>query len=198
MMYVASKYAIVEESIEFVPFIKGAELTGRAQFSEKGFLSFDIKSKGKSRAFASVISTHLQHSEAPATPEESDRVARTAQINKISKQLQKKIRQGHNVIFTGDLNQSEEELNSFLTQRQINWLRRDTSVVGKPTWDGDHWCAKLMGKPSSGAQVLDYTFIAGKTDSISTKIMGTGYSSLEFRRQAKSDHHLLFSTITVG
>lgn len=198
MMYVASKYEIVENSIEFIPFVKGTELTGRAQFSEKGFLSFDVQSQGKRNPFASIILTHLQHSEVSAEPENGDRIARAAQMNKIAKQIQKKVKQGYNVIFTGDLNQSEEELNTFLKQNQINWLRRDALVQGKPTWGGDQWCAKLMGKPSSGPLVLDYTFIAGKTVAISTDIIGTGYSGLEFRREATSDHDLLFSTITVG
>ncbi len=198
MMYIASKYEIVGSSIEFVPFMKGTELTGRAQFSEKGFLSFDIKSQGEKTPFATVISTHLQHSEIPAKPEDREKIARTMQMNKIAKQIQKKVAQGHNVIFTGDLNQEEEELNTFLDRHQINWLRRDASVQGKTTWGGDQWCAELMSKLSSGSLVLDYTFIAGKATAISTRVIETGYSGLEFRPEATSDHDLLFSTITVG
>ena len=36
MMYIVSKYEIVEDSIEFIPFEKETELTGRAKYSEKG------------------------------------------------------------------------------------------------------------------------------------------------------------------
>lgn len=198
MMYIASKYEIEEESIEFVPFVKGVELTGRAQGSEKGFLSFAIKSRGEKAAFATVISTHLQHSEIPAQPETSERVARTMQMKKIAEEIQRKVKEGQNVIFTGDLNQEEEELNTFLEQYQINSLRRDATVKGRSTWGGDQWCAKLMNKPSSGSLVLDYTWIAGKAIAISTKIIGTGYSGFEFRREATSDHDLLFSTIHLG
>lgn len=198
MMYVASKYEIEKDSIEFVPFVKGTELTGRAQHSEKGFLSFDIKSQGKKAPFATVISTHLQHSEIPAKPEDDDRRARAAQMNKIAKQIESKVKQGGAVIFTGDLNQEEAELNAFLDRNRINWLRRDPSVQGKSTWGGDKWCAELMGKPPSGPLVLDYTLIAGKATAISTRVIGTGYSGLEFRPKATSDHDLLFSTITVG
>lgn len=197
MMYVGSKYEIVESSIKFVPFVKGTELTGRAQFSEKGFLSFDIKSQGENSPFASVISTHLQHSEVSEQPTDEDKIARAAEMNKIVKQIQKKVEKGLNIIFTGDLNQSEEELNTFLDKNRIDWLRRDVALQGKPTWGGDEWCAALMGKPSSGPMVLDYTFIAGKTVAISTKIIGTGYSGLEFSPEATSDHELLFSTITL-
>jgi len=195
MMYVASKYEI--DSIEFVPFKKDTELTGRARFSEKGFLSFDIKSCGNKTPFATVISTHLQHSEIPAAPISDDTKSRAIQMNKIANHIKTKIKQGHAVIFTGDLNQNETELKTFLKTRQINWLRRDPLVEGKTTWDGDQWCAKLTRKPVSGSLVLDYTFIAGKATSISTQIMDTGYSGLEFRKDATSDHALLFSTITV-
>ncbi len=197
MMYVASKYEIVEHSIEFTPFIKGVEVTGRAQFSEKGILSFDIKNQGDQNSFASVISTHLQHSEIPAHPEESEKISRAAQMDRIIRQIQGKIQQDKNVIFTGDLNQSEDELNTFLQKRQINWLRRDEQIHGQQTWDGDQWCATLMNKQPSGPQVLDYTFIAGRAAAITTQILGTGYCGSEFRPKARSDHDLLFSTITI-
>ncbi len=197
-MYIASKYEIVKDSIEFVPFVKGVELTGRGQFSEKGFLSFDVKSRGGASPFATVISTHLQHSEIPEIPEDEERRARFAQMMKIAKQIQAKMEQGKAVIFTGDLNQDENEMKAFLDRSRIDWLRRDPTVQGMPTWGGDKWCADLMGKPASGSLVLDYTLIAGKTASISTKIIENGYSGLEFRPNATSDHNLLFSTVTLG
>ena len=198
MMYVASKYEIAIDSIEFIPFVKGTELTGRAQYSEKGVLSFDILSQDSKAPIATIISTHLQHSEIPANPENDERKARAIQMNKIANQIKVKIEQDEAVIFTGDLNQEENELNAFLEQHQIDWLRRDPTVEGTPTWGGDKWCADLMGKPSSGSLTLDYTFIAGKATAISTRIIGTGYSGLEFRPEATSDHDLLFSTIIVG
>ncbi len=198
MRYVASKYEIAKDSIELVPFVKGTELTGRAKYSEKGFLSFDIINRGSKDPFATVISTHLQHSETPANPENEDRKARAAQMNKIANQIKTKIKQSGTVIFTGDLNQKESELKIFLDQNQIDWLRRDPSVRGSPTWGGDKWCAELMKKPSSAPLTLDYTLIAGKGAAISTKIVRTGYSGLEFKPEATSDHHLLFSTITLS
>lgn len=196
MMYVASKYEIAKDSIEFVPFIKGKELTGRAEHSEKGFLSFNLRSQGGD--LATVVSTHLQHSEIPELPEEGERGARAAQMKKIVDYIKRIVARGVPVIFTGDLNQSEEELKEFLTHHQIDWLRRDPSVEGKITWGGDEWCAKLMGKPPSKPLVLDYAFVAGRGVSISTKIKGTGYSGSEFKREATSDHNLLYSRVLIG
>lgn len=192
MMYVASKYEIVKDSIQFIPFVKGTELTGRAQHSEKGVLSFDIKSSNAETSFATILSTHLQHSETPEKPEAFEIASRRKQMEKIAKQIQDIVTR-NNVIFTGDLNQDEIELQSFLKDHQ-----RDPSVQGKVTWGGDAWCAKLMEKPASGPTVLDYTFVAGEGATIATKIIETGYSGSEFRSDATSDHFLLFSTITVS
>lgn len=192
MMFVASKYKIARKSIEFVPFIKGVELTGRAQYSEKGFLSFDIVSHGAVGPFASIISTHLQHSEIPAEPEDYEKEGRAKQMNKIARQIQKKVDLGHAVLFTGDLNMEESELPN------IDGLRRDPAVQGEVTWGGDKWCSNLMGKKASLPLVLDYTMIAGNANSISTKIIDTGYSGDEFRPNATSDHYLLFSTIVMN
>lgn len=192
MMYVASKYKIVKESIEFIPFIKGVEVTGRAQYSEKGFLSFDLMSKG--RVFATIISTHLQHSEIPSNPKDHEKKARTKQLNKIVKHMRIKAGLGHAVVLTGDFNLAEDELNAV---KEFDFIKRDPSVSGKVTWGGDKWCADLMGKPNSDPMVLDYTVIAGNAAAISTTIHQTGYSALEFRPKALSDHHLLFTTVTV-
>jgi len=46
-------------------------------------------------------------------------------------------------------------------------------------------------------KVLDYTFVAGRVETICTQIFETDYSGTEFRVKARSDHNLLFSTITV-
>lgn len=197
MMYVASKYEIDKDSIAFVPFKKGTELTGRAKYSEKGVLSFDLVSRGAKTPLATILSTHLQHSEIPEHPEADEKMARDKQMQKIAHQIKTKVDQSGAVIFTGDLNQDETELQDFLHRHHIDWLQRDPSVQKKTTWDGDMWCARLMGKPSSGPLVLDYTFIAGKAKAISTKVHGTGYSGLEFRKEATSDHDFLFSTITL-
>jgi hypothetical protein len=197
MMYVASKYEIVEDSIEFTPFIKGTELTGPSRFSEKGFLSFDLKSRGETTPFASVISTHLQHSKIPGEPEPDEKEVRKLQMTKIARKVDEKIGRGLGAIVTGDLNQSESELDDFLKTRTIHPLRRDPDVVGQVTWGGDEWCARLMGKPPSNPEVLDYTLIAGDIASIQTEVHETGYEGVRFSAEARSDHYLLFNRIKI-
>ncbi|MBJ7450318.1 MAG: hypothetical protein JHC93_08185 [Parachlamydiales bacterium] len=194
-LYIASKYEIIKDSIEFTPFIKGSEITGRGAKSEKGFLSFDIKSYGDNHACANIISTHLQHSEVPSKPEATDVTSRAAQMKKIGQKIQDKIDKGYNVILTGDLNQEEIEIDNFLSHYEKDWLRRDPNVVGISTWGGDKWGEKLTDYASSKDQVLDFTFIAGKTLDISTTILDNGFSGLEFRPSALSDHNAIFSTI---
>lgn len=198
MMYVASKYEIDQESIEFTPFIKGTELTGPSRFSEKGFLSFDLKSRGDAAPFATVISTHLQHSEVPGDPQPDEIEVRRLQMTKIARKVDEKIGKGLGVIVTGDLNQSEAELKEFLSTRTINPLKSDPNIAGRVTWGGDAWCARLMGKPASKPEVLDYTLIAGDIASIETEVYETGYEGAIFKAEARSDHYLLFNTIRVN
>ncbi len=198
MMYVASKYEIVQSSVAFVPFEKGTELTGRAQWSEKGYLSFDIRSQGAKSSFATVISTHLQHSEIPAKPEPDEVKARFLQMKRIAKLIQQKIEENRNVIFTGDLNMENEEQVKMHPILDPLLLKCDSYIQESSTWMGDKWCAKLMDKPASGPLVLDYTYTAGLVRAISTKILNQPFESSEFFPDVLSDHSLLFSTITLG
>lgn len=196
MMYVASKYQIVKNSILFEPFLKGTELTGRARFSEKGYLSFKIET-GEKSDLLTVISTHLQHSEIPQQPTKEETCSRALQMKKIAFHVKQIVGNGGSVLFVGDLNQEETELHTSLKNCNIDW-RRDESVVGKPTWGGDSWCAKLTSKPASPSQVLDYALAVGKISSISTKIIDCGFSGLKFNPKATSDHELLFTTIELN
>jgi hypothetical protein len=188
MLFVASKYEI--DALAFTPFVKKTEISGRAQNAEMGFLSFDLKSQNQT--IAHVVTTHLQPSEVPAQPEDHEAVSRASQMRKIAHHIQQKL--NTNILFTGDLNQTEEELNS----HRFNWLRRDPEVLGKSTWGGDAWCARLMNKPASPPLTLDYTFVAGKAVDIQTQILDNNYNAEQFRPEALSDHHLLFSRITLG
>ena len=121
MMYIASKYKIVEGSIEFDPFVKGAEVTGDAQYSEKGVLTFDIET-GRRECPVSVVSDPFASFECPEHPEESERVSRAAQMDRCIKKIQNKVNRGQKVIFTGDLNADEDELDTYFSQRRIDWL----------------------------------------------------------------------------
>lgn len=191
MMLVLSKYQPVETSIEFIPFEKDVELTGRAKWSGKGFLSFDIKGAGETAPFASIVSTHLQHSEIPASATPDDVRSRALQMRKIARKVDEKVRAHLNVIITGDFNAEEKEL-----EVPPDW-RRDESIRGRPTWGGDGWCASLEGKQASGPLVLDYAFIAGKTLSIVTQIEETGYRENEFIVWATSDHYALINKLVI-
>jgi endonuclease/exonuclease/phosphatase family metal-dependent hydrolase len=194
MMYVASKYEIQKDSIEFDAFVKDKEITGRARFSEKGVLSFDLLSKGQKKPVVSIISMHLQHSEIPGKPTKEDQVSRRLQMEKIAKKIHGKIALNLPVIFTGDLNQEEQELDSFIKSNP-GLLRRDPAIDGLETWGGDAWCARLQNKPSSKPLFLDYTFIAGQTESIKTTVIDMGYDGKQFLEEASSDHKMLFSKI---
>ncbi|MDP1609203.1 MAG: hypothetical protein Q8L98_07820 [Chlamydiales bacterium] len=207
MMYVASKYPIDRNSITFTPFTKGEELTGRAAHSEKGLLSFDL-----ANCPVSIVSTHLQHSEIPeqATPE--DEKSRPKQMERIAQKIKNLHEKGKIVIFTGDLNNQEKELlptmealeliRSSVQEPSTNTLRflhRGQNVAGKPTWGGDAWCTKFMGRTSSKDLVLDYTFVSEEAE-IMTEIHQVGFDSekppLE-QRDALSDHCALLSRITL-
>ncbi len=193
MMYVASKCEIVAHSIEFTPFVKGTEVTGRAASSEKGFLSFDLKD-----THVSIICTHLQHSEIPAKAEPMDITSRKLQMLKIAEKIQEKRNEGKIVIFTGDLNQEEKELYDTLEQEIFENLKlqRDPLVENIPTWGGDAWCAKLEGKEPSPSLVLAYTFAAG-AKKITTAVIDVGFKGDEFRFHALSDHKPIYSTVVL-
>lgn len=247
MMYVASKYHIKKESIQFTPFIKDDEVKGRAASSEKGFLSFELDfKKDQKRAF--VISSHLQHSEVPEKSEPYEVECRQKQIAAIMKRVAEieKIAPHSTIILTGDLNQTEKELldpNQGIDlypakPRLLQWLKvfknapllnriyafakerlpyekvlkdnqstanaellqkfhRAESALGRPTWGGEKWGADLMGKKASNPLTLDYTFVSNGSE-IETQIISAKFDREKFSRKARSDHDMLFSTITVA
>ena len=197
MMYVASKYRIHPDSVSFVPFVKGVELTGPGALSEKGVLSFNIHSGQEKEPCAHIIATHLQHSETSSYPEAHEIQSRKIQSRKIIKQIQEKTdRENLPVIWTGDFNQTEPEFQA-IAREVSQLLRRDPKVEGIPTWDGDEWSAKLMNKVISKPEVLDYTCIAGPNTTISTRVIETGYRGDRFTLEALSDHFVLYSLITL-
>lgn len=237
MMYVASKYEIVAESISFTPFVKDSlitriitwagsiqnylfhhpiafflsprrswseigelvqanlpqiELTGRAASSEKGFLSFDLKDKN-----VTVICTHLQHSERPEAPTEDDINSRRLQMLKIARKIEAERARGRIVIFLGDLNQAESELQETLNTPEFQrlGLKRSPNVCEQSTWGGDAWCARLRGEEPSKELVLDYIFVAGAE--IETQIYDVGFNGTRFDPNALSDHKPLLSKVTL-
>jgi hypothetical protein len=116
------------------------------------------------------------------------------QMAKIADKIERQAALGLNVIFTGDLNQIEAEI----AEHSVN-LRRDPKAHGVATWGGDAWSAKVENKMASQPLVLDYAFIAGKAVAIETKVIeDPHYKSEEYSPDARSDHRLLFSTVSLG
>ena len=102
-----------------------------------GFLSFDLEGTN-----VSVIHTHLQPSDVPSQPKLREMRSRAAQIDKMARHILRKQTQGFKIFLTGDLNQSENELNASLVRNGLQ-LRRDPAIVGKATWGGEKWGADL-------------------------------------------------------
>ena len=197
MMFIASRYEIDLSSLTFYPFIKEVELTGRAKFSEKGFVVFDLKNPAEKKPFATMISTHLQHSEIPSQPTALEVSSREAQMRKIANVIHEKITKGLPVILTGDLNQNEQELTQSLNHYSLSQYQRDPSAQGCSTWGGDAWCSDLMNKTFSSPMVLDYTLGFGSVEKIETFVHSNSFESTKFKTEALSDHHLLYSVITI-
>lgn len=169
------------------------ELTGRAASSEKGFLSFTLENSK-----VTVICTHLQHSETPAVPTGDDKLSRRFQMFKIAEKIKSERGKGNIVIFTGDLNQEESELNITLQGENFKHLQlqRDEKVQKQHTWGGDGWCAPLRNEPISAPLVLDYTFAVG-AKSITTKIHDVGFKGDKFQLDVLSDHKPLLSRVSL-
>lgn len=205
MLYIASKYEIVKESIEFAPFPKEC-MSGRASKSEKGVLSFDLKSQGQDKAFIRVFSTHLQHSEESAFPQEEEVAAREAQMQFIMTKINAV--KDKAVLFLGDLNLSDEPLdvekdkkvvrqnNEFENASWSNRFIRNVTNLLEKTWGGDSWCTRFMDKRASKPLTLDYALLyKGSAHSITTKVQPSTYDGSKFVRSARSDHKALLTRV---
>ncbi len=66
----------------------------------------------------------------------------------------------------------------------------------KSTWNGDEFCAKLMGKKVSGPLFYNYSMIRkGAPATISTFKISAEFNSKEFKTNPYSDHDDLWSLI---
>jgi hypothetical protein len=76
-------------------------------------------------------------------------------------------------------------------------MKRCLNFIEK-TWGGDGYCASLMGKKASNPLNLDHTMVVkGTAEGIYTYLVPTGFDGNVFNQDALSDHHGLFSTITL-
>ena len=184
---VASKYEI--KNPEFTLFPQDS-LVGRTKYAAKGVFAFDLTSGGN--PFATVLTSHLQHSEEPEFPTAEEIEARRKQMNIIVEKAEGV--KDRCVVVTGDLNLDDNEY------RASTWhtrFQKGDQFAGK-TWGGDAFCAHMVGKQISVPLNLDHTMIlSGTTRSISTTLVETGFDGALFKKEALSDHAGLFSWIAV-
>jgi hypothetical protein len=187
-MFVASKYAI--EKPKFTAFPPEA-LVGTASYCGKGVFGFDLCSKGKS--FARIHASHLNHSEVSGAPEQKEIEARVKEFAIMMKKVQKV--QDIAAIITGDFNLGRRELESHAWYRDFD---EGTRRFDKKTWGGDAKCASWCGEKHSDEMDLDYTMAKANTvQSLVTDLVDTGYNQYVYKPRALSDHHGLFSEVTV-
>lgn len=196
---VASKYEI--QNPEFTPF-PIESLVERTKWCAKGVFGFDLCNRGD--PFARVFATHLQHSEIPefviekADSEEVQRRAKEVAARQEQMRIViSKIRDVANkcILITGDLNMDDNEYGQ--SDWQPMFIRGNR--FGSKTWNGDGFCAKLMGKRISGPLNLDHTMaLMGTVRQIETTLVHTGYDSAYYSKDALSDHEGLFTRIKLN
>lgn len=188
-IFVASKYEI--KAPEFIPFSQDA-LVGRTKNATKGVFSFDVVSNGES--FARIYTTHLQHSEEPEFPTREEVEARKKEMQVIIDKVNGV--RDRCIIVTGDLNLDDAEYQA------SSWAplfqKGDAFGSHEKTWDGDEFCARMVGKRISGPLNLDHTMVVnGTARSLNTSLIPTGYDPKIFSEKATSDHKGLFSQIAL-
>jgi hypothetical protein len=188
-LFVASKYKI--ETPEFSPFPLES-LVGRTKNCGKGVFSFDLKSE--ENTFATLFTTHLQHSEEPAFPTSEEVAGRAMQMRLIDEKAT--ALQGRCVIVTGDINLGDAEYKTSAWHTHYQKGERSEEIK---TWGGDQFCATLVGQKVSGPLNLDHTMILkGSAASIETTLVETGYDSAQFNPAALSDHEGTFNSIKIN
>lgn len=183
-LFVASKYNIQNPS--FTPFPKEM-LMGRTKNSEKGVFSFELGN------FATIFTTHLQHSEEPAFPTQEAMESRRQEMALIIEKVNRV--KNRAIIVTGDLNMEEAEFKNAPWASDFN---KGEMVDQDPSWGGDEFCAKLVKKKVSGPLNLDHTLMKkGSAQAINTCLIKTSFDGKRFKEEALSDHAGLLSRITL-
>ncbi|MCB1109404.1 MAG: endonuclease/exonuclease/phosphatase family protein [Chlamydiia bacterium] len=187
-LFVASKYQIKNPEFTRFPL---ESLVGRTQNNAKGVFAFDLKSHNQT--FATVLTTHLQHSEEPEFPTSEEVAARLKQMEIVNAKASKV--RDRCVIVTGDLNLDDREYH----QARWHWsYEKGLPPLERKTWGGDAFCASLVGQRISGPLNLDHTMLLkGSAQSIQTELVETGYCPKRFQEVALSDHEGLLSTISL-
>ena len=188
-IFVASKYKT--HNPEFFPFPQDS-LVGTTKYASKGVFSCTLKSQGED--FARILCTHLQHSEIPQKPTCEEIEARQKQMKIVVDRIDRC--RVHCIVVTGDLNLENKEYNK--SSWQALFQKGDRFANELKTWDGDTFCAQLVGQQVSAPLNLDHTMILKDTaKTIETNLVETGYEAAIFKEDALSDHKGLFSIITL-
>ncbi len=190
-IFLASKYKIIDP--EFAAFPQEA-LIGRTKYAAKGVFDFTIQSQGK--GFSRIFATHLQHSEQCDFPETEEITARKLEMDIIMKRIETVKEERLALVLTGDLNLDEKELS------ESSWATcfiRDASLVGKPTWGGDGFCATMVGKKVSPPLTLDYTLVkSNSAQKITSSLVETGFDGKVYKESSLSDHNGIKSSIELA
>ena len=185
-LMVASKYKIVDP--EFTPFPKDT-LLGVSKFSSKGFFTFSLASEGK--AFARIITTHLQHSETAQHPTPEERTARRLEMELITQKAEQESPQPLATVVTGDLNLNDAEYQSLRLDTRFDEGYKDPNNAY--SFQGN---TKQFTDPSN----LDHT-MALRNDQIvdirTTIQQDDLYQCLDFpgEKLVYSDHRVLQTTV---
>lgn len=188
-LFIASKFQTKHP--EFLRFPLET-LVGRTKNAAKGAFFFDlVDAAGK--VFATIGTTHMQHSEECAFPTQEEIEARQAQMKMIQKKIES-IAKDRVVFFCGDLNGIPEEFSDELSRSfDLGNLLQDV----QSTWAGDEFCANFVGKKVSGPLFYDYAMIRkGDLASIQTEKVDSFFDPAKFSSRPYSDHDGLLSRIT--
>lgn len=185
-IFVASKYEIDNPS--FIPFSQKS-LVGRTKNCKKGIFSFDLKS---SRSFATLLISHLQHSEEPQRATAEEIKSRCSQMDAILQHAKQRY-SDRCLIVAGDLNLDDAEFAQLPLQE---FSRGTRDFKEHKTWGGDSFCAALEGKEGSKALNLDHTMMLKETTAgLQSFLVESGFDAKHYHPDALSDHHGIYSKI---
>ncbi len=182
---IASKYKVEEP--EFTVFAQDT-LLGPTKFSSKGVFAFTLTSK--SRLFARIYATHLQHSDIAQQPKKDEINARKKQMELIGREVDKYREKHPNIclLVTGDLNLDDKEF----AQLKLGDIYDKGEVKGPETFGGNI-------SQGTGPLNLDHTMaVKGSVASVRSSVDQTNnYNPLGLQgaENAPSDHKLLYTEV---
>lgn len=195
-LWFASKLPL--KSFVFTPFPQDT-LVGRTKNCSKGWYEAEIVIGNGT--FATVIGTHLQHSEIPRCSKPEEVEGRKKQMDLIIAQVD--AMKDRCVLVAGDLNLGNEEY------RDSKWTNRFKYSIGNmgcwtephaSTWMGDEACVRLARGPEatiSQPMNLDYMMLKEGESSLNKKIVKIPYDSKVLQPSAISDHNWIKGTISI-